>query len=81
MYPGFSGGPLVNTAGQIAGLNTSALLRGISVAIPTATVKRVAEILLAHGRVRRGYSGGDRAGRPAARQPSASSSSRRRVCC
>ena len=57
MYPGFSGGPLVSTAGQIVGLNTSALLRGISLAIPTGTVRGVAEILLAHGRVRRGYFG------------------------
>ena len=57
MYPGFSGGPLVNTAGQALGVNTSALLRGISLSIPTATVRRVVEKLLAHGRVRRGYLG------------------------
>ncbi len=57
MYPGFSGGPLVNASGQVAGLNTSALLRGISLAIPTGTVERVVETLLAHGRVRRGYLG------------------------
>ena len=57
MYPGFSGGPLINTAGQALGVNTSALLRGINLSIPTATVRRVVETLLAHGRVRRGYLG------------------------
>lgn len=57
MYPGFSGGPLVNASGQVAGLNTSALLRGISLAIPTGTVERVVETLLAHGHIRRGYLG------------------------
>lgn len=57
MYPGFSGGPLINASGQVAGLNTSALLRGISLAIPTGTVERVVETLLAHGRIRRGYLG------------------------
>jgi S1-C subfamily serine protease len=57
MYPGFSGGPLVSAAGQLLGLNTSALMQGISLTIPTATIQRVAEMLLAHGKVRRGYLG------------------------
>ena len=57
MYPGFSGGPLVDVTGRVAGLNSSALARGVSVALPAATVRRVAETLLAHGRVRRGYLG------------------------
>lgn len=57
MYPGFSGGPLVDVAGQVLGLNTSALLRGVSLTVPTPTVRRVVEALLAHGRVRRGYLG------------------------
>lgn len=57
MYPGFSGGPLVDAAGQLIGLNTSALGRGVSLAIPTATLARVAEALQAHGRVQRGYLG------------------------
>jgi len=57
MYPGFSGGPLVGADGELVGLNTSALLRGISITIPAATVKRIAEMLLKHGRVRRGYLG------------------------
>lgn len=57
MYPGFSGGPLVGAGGELAGLNTSALLRGVSVSIPYPTISRIAEALLKHGRVRRGYLG------------------------
>lgn len=57
MYPGFSGGPLVDVSGRVLGLNTSALLRGISLSVPTPNVRRVVEVLLAHGRVRRGYLG------------------------
>src|SRR6266446_4811208 len=57
MYPGFSGGPLVNMTGQVLGLNTSALLRGQSLTVPLATLRRVTEMLLAHGRIRRGYLG------------------------
>jgi S1-C subfamily serine protease len=57
MYPGFSGGPLVDSAGRVLGVNTSALLRGVSLAVPTPTVRQVVETLLAHGRVRRGYLG------------------------
>ena len=57
MYPGFSGGPLVDASGHLLGLNTTALLRGINVAVPEPTLRRVVESLLAHGRVRRGYLG------------------------
>lgn len=57
MYPGFSGGPLVEAGGGILGMNSSALARGVSVTLPTATIRRVVETLLAHGRVRRGFLG------------------------
>ncbi len=57
MYPGFSGGPLINVAGQMIGLNTSGLLRGVSLTIPASTVVRVADALVKHGHVRRGYLG------------------------
>ncbi len=57
MYPGFSGGPLVDAGGVVRGLNTSGLSRGSSLAIPAATVRGVVEALLSHGKVRRGYLG------------------------
>lgn len=57
LYPGFSGGPLVDASGKVVGLNSSILTRGIATAIPTETLKRVAQALLTSGRVRRGYLG------------------------
>jgi S1-C subfamily serine protease len=57
MYPGFSGGPLVSAAGAFVGLNSSALLRGLSVTLPASTLRRVAEALTTHGRVKRGFLG------------------------
>jgi S1-C subfamily serine protease len=57
MYPGFSGGPLASAAGEVMGVNSSALARGVSLAIPAATVRRVVGTLLTHGRVRRGHLG------------------------
>lgn len=57
MYPGFSGGPLVVADGRFAGVNTSALVRGVSLAIPSATIRKVVETLLAHGHMPRGYVG------------------------
>lgn len=57
IYPGFSGSALVNGAGHVIGINTSGLLRGLSMALPLATVRRIAGILIAHGSIRRGYLG------------------------
>ncbi len=57
MYPGFSGGPLIGAGAKLAGLNSSALLSGVSVAIPTATLQRISADLADHGRIRRGYLG------------------------
>jgi S1-C subfamily serine protease len=57
MYPGFSGGPLVTAGGKMAGINTSALLRGVSISVPVATLRGVVETLLAHGHMPRGYLG------------------------
>ncbi|MDE3229947.1 MAG: trypsin-like peptidase domain-containing protein [Chloroflexota bacterium] len=56
LYPGFSGGPLVDLDGKMVGLNSSRLTRQ-SAALPLATVRRVVTSLLTHGRMRRGYLG------------------------
>jgi S1-C subfamily serine protease len=48
---------LVNAAGQVVGLITSALLRNMNMAIPVATVDRVGVMLRDHGRIRRGFLG------------------------
>jgi len=56
-YPGFSGGPLVNTEGEVLGLNTSGLTRGSSLTIPVKVAWRVADALATHGSVKRGYLG------------------------
>jgi len=57
MYPGFSGGPLLTASGAFAGINSSWLLRGISVTVPGSTISTVVNTLLTHGRVPRGYLG------------------------
>jgi S1-C subfamily serine protease len=57
MYPGFSGGPLVDASGRVAGLNSSALARGASLAIPVVALRTVAEALKTDGRVKRGFLG------------------------
>ncbi|MEM7127403.1 MAG: trypsin-like peptidase domain-containing protein [Chloroflexota bacterium] len=57
MYPGFSGGPLATAGGQMAGINSSALMRGVSLTIPTGTVRGVTQALMAYGHMPRGYMG------------------------
>jgi S1-C subfamily serine protease len=57
LYPGFSGGPLVDVSGRVVGINTSGLSRGHSLTIPTETIKRVSDALLARGHISRGYLG------------------------
>jgi len=57
MYPGFSGGPLVDAGGRFAGLNSSALARGLSLTLPAPTLRRVVSTLLEHGHMRQGYLG------------------------
>ncbi|HYI16327.1 MAG TPA: trypsin-like peptidase domain-containing protein [Thermomicrobiales bacterium] len=56
MYPGFSGGPLIDTSGAMIGVNTSGF-RGQPLTIPHAAIGEVVEQLLTHGRLRRGYLG------------------------
>jgi S1-C subfamily serine protease len=57
IYDGFSGGPLVSATGEVLGVNSSALARGLPLTIPVVTVNRTVDELLATGRVRRGYAG------------------------
>jgi S1-C subfamily serine protease len=57
LYPGFSGGPLVNARGEIVGINTRGLSRGRAVTVPVATVNRVVEELLEKGHIARPYLG------------------------
>ena len=56
-YPGFSGGPLVNTEGEALGLNTSGLAHGLALTIPVKFAWRIAEALAKSGSVKRGYLG------------------------
>ena len=57
LYPGFTGGPLVDAHGKAIGVNTSGLTRNWSVALPASTVDRVTDALLARGRIAQGYLG------------------------
>jgi serine peptidase DegS len=59
---GNSGGALINTDGELIGINTAVLAQnlgtdGISFAIPVNMVRGVMDQILAHGRVRRGWLG------------------------
>ncbi len=57
LYPGSSGGLVVNTNGEAIGIATSALSRIAGLAIPASTVDRVVDELLSRGHVARGYLG------------------------
>jgi len=57
IYDGFSGGPLVEAGGHVLGINSSGLARGMPLTIPATTVDRVADQVLAGGRLGRGYLG------------------------
>src|SRR2546429_595642 len=57
IYPGFGGGPLVDTAGRIHGVNSGGLSRALATTIPVSTVNRVMAQLLERGYVARGWIG------------------------
>ena len=57
LYPGFGGGPLVDSAGQIHGINSGGLSRAFATTIPVETVNRTVRQLLERGYVARGWLG------------------------
>lgn len=57
IYEGLSGGPVVDAGGAVVGIATSALSRSYGIVVPTSTVSRVVEALLAKGHVARAFLG------------------------
>jgi S1-C subfamily serine protease len=56
-FPGFSGGPLIDTEGRVVGLNTSGLAHGAAITIPAFLAWSDAENLAKFGYIKRGYLG------------------------
>jgi len=57
LYPGFSGGPLVDVLGRVIGITTSGVSRHLRCAVRAATVTRLAEHVLRGGTIPRAYLG------------------------
>jgi serine protease Do len=57
LYPSQLGAAVVNADGALIGLATPGLSRHSNVAVPFATLQRLGNTLLEHGRIRQGYLG------------------------
>jgi S1-C subfamily serine protease len=57
LYPGFSGGPLIDVLGRVVGITTSGSSRHLQHAIRTAAVSRLAHHVVERGRIPRAYLG------------------------
>lgn len=66
LNPGNSGGPLVDSRGQVVGINTAIIqgAQGICFAVPVNTARWVASKLMIEGRIRRAYLGVGAESRP-----------------
>ncbi len=57
LYPGFSGGPLIDMLGRVVGITTSGASRQLQSAIRAAAVTRLVEHVAQRGRIPRAYLG------------------------
>ncbi|HTS67104.1 MAG TPA: S1C family serine protease [Candidatus Acidoferrales bacterium] len=57
VFPTSDGGAVINTAGELIGVATTALSRIAGLAIPVSTIERIADQILTRGHVSRGYLG------------------------
>ncbi len=56
-YPGFSGGALIDTRGDLLGILTTGLFNGVALAIPTLSARTIADTLTTQGHIKRGFLG------------------------
>jgi S1-C subfamily serine protease len=56
-YPGFSGGALIDTRGDLLGILTTGLINGVALALPILSARSIADTLTTQGHIRRGFLG------------------------